>query len=516
MTYQIVKSDGNTLVNLETGLLDQTSTSITLVGKNISNYGEIQNTNLLHLLEHFSSAVSPAYPLEGQVWMDAGSNSLKYYNQDSWKPIAVVSTSTSTSCVENNLWYDAEQKQLHINSGDGFDLIGPDGVSGFDTTRMMSKSLIDTVSNAHAVIETVVNGEVLAIISTGSFTINSSNAVSGFTNVYRGITFKNGSTNNVKLFGFSQFSESSKLLQNAAGNAYISASVSATTSTIMQRDSLANSAINKLTVAELASNNGVLSGTWTVQTSLLPDTDGGATLGSSGLNWSQVYTQGLTANNAVISVATMLTANVTTATISKVNFTTLTDSSNNNITRFDTDTTLSADSDTRLGTQRAIKTYIDAAIAAEVAARQSQIDGIQTLPVGTILFSASQILPSGFLECNGQSIKKDDYFNLYTSFGGIETPYGQSGSYFTLPDLRGQFIRGWDHGKGVDTDREFGSYQEDDFKSHSHTYTRYGSTRPQTGSSTPCWYSASTQNTGNTGGRETRPKNIALYPIIKY
>lgn len=101
-----------------------------------------------------------------------------------------------------------------------------------------------------------------------------------------------------------------------------------------------------------------------------------------------------------------------------------------------------------------------------------------------------------------------------------------------VPDLRGVFIRGWDTAggtaKGIDTGRIFGSYQLDDFKSHSHPrnpnnyaediqaavslYSTSWRGQGQAGSSLLNGFI----NTGSTGGTETRPKNIALLPCIKY
>lgn len=91
----------------------------------------------------------------------------------------------------------------------------------------------------------------------------------------------------------------------------------------------------------------------------------------------------------------------------------------------------------------------------------------------------------------------------------------------TVPDLRGEFIRGWAHDRtGIaDVGRSFGSWQMDDFKSHTHyTWSKLG-----TYSGTDGWdgvggvsWGLSTYKTGATGGSETRPRNIALLPCIKY
>ena len=66
MTYQIVKTDGTILVELGDGLVDRTSSSITFIGKNVVNFGQSQNSDLLHILENFAYSIPPANPLKGQ------------------------------------------------------------------------------------------------------------------------------------------------------------------------------------------------------------------------------------------------------------------------------------------------------------------------------------------------------------------------------------------------------------------------------------------------------------------
>ena len=83
-----------------------------------------------------------------------------------------------------------------------------------------------------------------------------------------------------------------------------------------------------------------------------------------------------------------------------------------------------------------------------------------SLPTGSIIAFAGQNPPSGFLKCNGAAISRLDYAGL---FGAIGTIYGAGDgtSTFNLPDLRGEFIRGWDDGRGIDVGRAIGSAQLD-------------------------------------------------------
>ncbi len=106
---------------------------------------------------------------------------------------------------------------------------------------------------------------------------------------------------------------------------------------------------------------------------------------------------------------------------------------------------------------------------------------IQSLLVGQVAYFPAAHAPNGWLVCDGSSVLRSDYPALWgfaQNSGNLaadeasKTP-GQFGpgdglSSFTLPDLRGEFIRGLDKGRGADANRALGSYQEDAFKSHNH------------------------------------------------
>lgn len=157
--------------------------------------------------------------------------------------------------------------------------------------------------------------------------------------------------------------------------------------------------------------------------------------------------------------------------------------------------------------------------AAADAATKAYVDtaaGSSGLPAGTVLYTAASSTPTGFLIADGGSLVRADYPALFAAIG---TTYGSaSGTTFNLPDLRGTFIRGLDAGRGLDTGRALGSYQADEFASHTHTINAdnggfnvgivnvSGTDRTTTSYTPP---------TNATGGSETRPKNVALVAIIK-
>ena len=182
-------------------------------------------------------------------------------------------------------------------------------------------------------------------------------------------------------------------------------------------------------------------------------------------------------------------------------------------------------------------------------------------PVGTVIWYAGSSAPTGYLKCNGSSIPNGtgtvqgitaDFSALYAVIGAL------------TPDLRGEFIRGWDDGRSIDTGRTIRSTQSYEFHQHNHggssassstashsltgeisgiseSFNASGSASgvftKSTGSNashTPSQHSdngdcgkvdfngahSHTTTTSLTiaaaGGNETRPRNVALLACIKY
>ena len=147
------------------------------------------------------------------------------------------------------------------------------------------------------------------------------------------------------------------------------------------------------------------------------------------------------------------------------------------------------------------------------------------VPIGAVNTFAMNSAPSGWLSCDGSAVSRTTYSGLFSAVG---TTYGtgDGSTTFTLPDLRGEFVRGLDNGRGVDSGRALGSAQADEFKEHSHD--AYAQTDGSTSFDIPVLYPsagmAGTKNNSawksnviqDTGGTETRPRNIALLYCIKY
>jgi len=161
------------------------------------------------------------------------------------------------------------------------------------------------------------------------------------------------------------------------------------------------------------------------------------------------------------------------------------------------------------------------------AATKKYVDDKGVLP-GSIMAWPTESAPSGWLECNGASLLRSAYADLFALIGVM---YGSAdGTHFNIPDLRGRFVRGWDHGSGTDpdsatrTDRgdsttgdHVGTQQADEFKSHSHNI-RYITYVAGGGANVALNHGGGYTAVGAAlpkGGDETRPTNINLMWCIK-
>lgn len=176
---------------------------------------------------------------------------------------------------------------------------------------------------------------------------------------------------------------------------------------------------------------------------------------------------------------------------------------------------------------------------AEVAAGDST-------PPGTVIFYAKNSPPTGYLKANGAVVSRTTYAALFAAIG-TTFGAGDGSTTFALPDLRGQFVRGWVDNGTVDSGRAFGSGQAHAYLNHAHTaFGSTGTTGAHTHTFNPgtAMYSGTsgssngvssmggstttssagdhthtvtvTVDNSTTGSTETRPVNVALLACIKF
>lgn len=137
-------------------------------------------------------------------------------------------------------------------------------------------------------------------------------------------------------------------------------------------------------------------------------------------------------------------------------------------------------------------------------------------PAGAVATFATNAAPAGWLKANGALVSRTTYSSLFSVIG-TTFGVGDGSTTFGLPDLRGEFIRGWDDGRGVDSGRVFGSAQAGEIQSHTHstpTYAGYVNGGQIAGTANGGYFG--NQATTATGGAETRPRNVALLACIKF
>ena len=153
------------------------------------------------------------------------------------------------------------------------------------------------------------------------------------------------------------------------------------------------------------------------------------------------------------------------------------------------------------------------------------------VPPGSVIYIATSAAPSGYLKANGATVNRVTYSDLFTAVG-VTFGAGNGSTTFVLPDLRGEFLRAFDDGRGVDSGRTFGTAQAAQVLEHTHTFRYNNTSHPSDFGSGGSYLTA--KSTGltrisspgsnsrigsmidNFGGADGRPRNIALLACIKY
>ena len=191
MPYTINKYNGQVVATVADGTIDST-TDLKFIGKNYAGYGEVQNENFLFLLENFANTTQPPKPLSGQLWFDSGNSKLKFYDGAKFRTTggAEIGSSAPTGLTQGDFWWDTINKQLYTWDGSTYVLVGPQGVAGSQTTQMRSRSVRDTLSATHAIIEAIVDGDTIFVVSSDpQFTLDpTTSSINGFTKIHQGIT----------------------------------------------------------------------------------------------------------------------------------------------------------------------------------------------------------------------------------------------------------------------------------------------------------------------------------------
>ncbi|WON82297.1 MULTISPECIES: tail fiber protein [Chromobacterium] len=158
---------------------------------------------------------------------------------------------------------------------------------------------------------------------------------------------------------------------------------------------------------------------------------------------------------------------------------------------------------------------------------------------GQVAYFATGDAPEGWLKANGTAVSRTEYAALFAAIG-TRFGVGDGATTFNLPDLRGEFIRGWDDGRGVDAGRNLGASQNPTYirnlidklsgsypvgTSAIGAWNTEGWSTNVEGNKTPTDLSNTTfyvaaasavPGGGDNGAFSTRPRNVALLACIKF
>jgi len=226
MAYTINQTDGTIFATVADGTINTTS-SLTLVGKNYAGYGEFLNENVLKLLESGANTTAPGAPLTGQLWYDKTNGILKVYNGTLFKTLsgATSSATAPTSAVAGDLWFDSTNAQLKVYDGSSFILVGPSFTAGTGTSGAIVNTVEDNVAVDHVVVQLYVEDDIVATVSKDA-TFTPGAAITGFATIGPGVQLSSSVSNAV----FKGSATNAQLLDNLDSTDFLSAIANDSTS----------------------------------------------------------------------------------------------------------------------------------------------------------------------------------------------------------------------------------------------------------------------------------------------
>jgi hypothetical protein len=180
MSYTIKLTNNNTLTEIIDGTIDQTSTDLTLVGKNSTGYGIYFNDNFVHLLENFANTSQPNNPITGQVWFDTTQNRLKVYDGTQFKVTGgtLVGATVPSSLTTGDIWINSATAQLYFNDGISNVLAGPLYTSSQGQSGFIVDTILDINKVPHTIVYLYCASNLLGIFASEAFT--PSTPISGY------------------------------------------------------------------------------------------------------------------------------------------------------------------------------------------------------------------------------------------------------------------------------------------------------------------------------------------------
>tara|TARA_X000001036_G_C20692070_1_gene809739 strand:+ start:4086 stop:5999 length:1914 start_codon:yes stop_codon:yes gene_type:complete len=233
MSYRINRTDGELLIDLTDGIIDITTTDLTLIGKNYKGFGEYFNENFVKLLENFASTSQPTNPMIGQMWYDKQDSRLKVYDGTVFKAASgsVVAASQPSNLTTGDIWIDNENNKLYLWDGTDLVLVGPNYDAGQGKTGFETASQLDTTDVQRTILKLFLGGTLVGIYSPETFILPLDQSIAGLSvdpndtfspkrqKLYKGFNIANTSTETATDgFWWRGTSDKAKKLVDDAGN----------------------------------------------------------------------------------------------------------------------------------------------------------------------------------------------------------------------------------------------------------------------------------------------------------
>jgi hypothetical protein len=245
MAYTINLTDGTVFATIADGTTN-TSSSLTLVGKNYAGYGEFLDENFIQMLENFSSTSSGGNPtvaqlnspLVGQLWWDKTNTLLKVYSGGGgWKTISSATSSSSqpSPSVIGDLWYSTTNQQLNVCTVAGnpgtFIVVGPGFSSAQGQSGAIPETIQDNVGATKYITSLYVSDTLVGVVYNSSqFTPSAPVVAKGFSTIYPGVTL----SSNVSGAVFAGSATNAQLLDSLDSSQFMRADASTATTGILR------------------------------------------------------------------------------------------------------------------------------------------------------------------------------------------------------------------------------------------------------------------------------------------
>ena len=301
MAYTITAANHSPIV-VASGATDNT-TSISLIGKNVPNYGQTIAQNLVSMMQNFASNSEPNGPLDGQLWYDTNLRALKVYDNGTPKVIASINTGAATPAgnLIGDLWWNTNEQTLNVYNGGAWVSIGPPVIN--TGAGVIAETILDNTNVARDLLKVNVGSTLVMIFSKVAFVPKTN--LPGFPSINAGITLCSDA-----------LIPGNKLAGNVTSLGNVTAA-NITTGTMTAASVFATTIGNSATAFSGASS--AIAGTLT-SSALYATTIGNA---STTLTGSTVSVTGVSANTVAANTVTATTLTGTLLTAAQTNVTSL-------------------------------------------------------------------------------------------------------------------------------------------------------------------------------------------------